>query len=291
MLILILASIAVLAGLGLLFGLWLAASAARFGVEPDPKVTSITEALPGANCGACGYPGCSALASAIAKGNAPANACPVGGQAVAQKIAKIIGSGEVSVVEMVAVLKCNGGCENALDKFIYTGIKDCRAAVLIGDGQKMCSYACVGLGTCEALCPFGAITMSPQMLPVIDFEKCTGCGICVKNCPKSVLELVPKKNMVYVACNSLDKGAYVKKVCKVGCIACNICQKNCPYDAIHVKNFLAKVEYDKCTMCGICVEKCPTKIIMNRESGYPVPESARGKEMILAQSSSEKAES
>ncbi len=279
---LIILSIAVLAGLGIIFGLWLSISALKLAVTPDPKYELILNALPGANCGACGYPGCSGLASAILEGTATASSCPVGGKATAKKISEIIGAYELDIQEMVAIVKCAGGCENASDKFKYTGIEDCRAASLISDGQKACAYACVGLGTCEKLCPFGAIKMGLDMLPIIDFDKCTGCGICVKNCPKQVLELIPRGSMVYVACNSLDKGATVKRVCKVGCIACGICEKQCPYDAIHVKNFLAKVDYSKCIMCGICVEKCPVDCIMNRESGIPIPSSERGKELIAA---------
>lgn len=280
MLVLIILSIVVLAGLGLIFGLWLSFSAQKFAVTPDPKYEALLAVLPGANCGACGYPGCSGLANAILAEKASSNSCPVGGKATASKIAEILGISKVDIQEMVAIVKCAGGCENAVDKFIYTGIYDCRACSLISNGNKACEYACLGLGTCEKLCPFDAITMGPDMLPKIDFEKCTGCGICVKHCPKGVLELIPRANMVYVACNSLDKGPVVKKVCKVGCIACNICQKSCPYDAIHVKNYLAKVEYSKCTMCGVCVEKCPTDVIMNRESGVPVPISEKGKALI-----------
>ncbi len=249
---------------GLLFGLGLAMAARKFAVEVDPRVELIASILPNANCGACGFPGCSGFSKAVVSGQAKVNGCTPGGQAEADKIAEILGIavGEAGQ-KMVAIVACNGGIRSKA-KFEYDGISDCRAAVLIGAGPKMCSYGCVGFGTCVNSCPFGALTMGQDGLPINDFEKCTGCGICVKICPTRVLRLVPKNKAIFVACNSLDKGIFVRKACESGCIACMLCQKNCQYDAIHVVNNLAQIDFEKCTECGVCIEVCPTKTILDK---------------------------
>lgn len=253
-----------LGGLGLLFGLLLGVAARKFAVEKDPKAIKIAEVLPGANCGACGFPGCSGLAAAIAKGEAPVNACKVGGAAVAAKVAEIMGVEETDARErQVAHLLCRGGRGVAVQRAKYEGLHDCRSAAAFGSGGKACTFGCVGLGNCVRACPFGALSMGPDGLPVVDEEKCTGCGICVKTCPKGVLTLVPEHAKVFVACSSTAPGREVRQVCKVGCIACRICEKTCEFDAIHVVDNLARIDYAKCTNCGRCAEKCPQKIIVN----------------------------
>lgn len=249
---------------GFLFGIGLAIAARKFAVDVDPRAVQIAEILPNANCGACGFPGCSGFAKAVAEGKAPTNGCPVGGISVAEKIAKILGvelssPGEV----MVAIALCNGG-KRAKDKFIYDGIAECRAALVAGYGQKMCTYGCLGFGTCISACPFDALKMGPNDVPITDFDKCTACGICVKVCPTGVMKLVPKNSPIYVACNSHDPGTFVRKACETGCIACMMCQRNCQYDAIKVTENLAQIEHSKCTACGVCIEVCPTKCILNK---------------------------
>ncbi|MDK2835544.1 MAG: H+/Na+-translocating ferredoxin:NAD+ oxidoreductase subunit, partial [Thermosediminibacterales bacterium] len=244
------------------FGLFLAYASKKFAIETDPRLDAINEALPGANCGACGFPGCSGLAEAIVSGNAPVDGCPVGGEEVAKKIAKIMGveAGEAGE-RKVARLLCRGGKAEAVNRAEYKGVMDCRAAQAVNGGPKGCKYGCLGFGTCAEVCPFGAITMNENNLPVVDIDKCTGCGKCVEVCPRGLFILTGVSREVHVGCKSQEKGKDVKKVCSVGCIGCKICVKACPFGAMEFENNLAKVNYEKCTNCMVCVEKCPTGAI------------------------------
>ena len=177
---------------------------------------------------------------------------------------------EAGAVEpMVAVLICRGGRDVASTRFQYKGAADCRQAALLLGGPKACIYGCVGLGHCASVCPFNAITMGRNGLPVIDEKRCTGCGSCVRGCPKSTLLLVPRSKLVVLACVSHDKGKAVKDVCKVGCIGCGICVKACPTKALTLVNNLPKMDFEKCVDCGICVHKCPTKSFIDRAPGRP----------------------
>ena len=255
-------SVASLSALGLVFGAGLSYAASVFAVETDPKEDAVLEALPGANCGGCGFPGCAGLASAIVKGDAPTNACPVGGAPVAEKVALIMGVDAQEGTRIVAKVLCKGTRDKALDKGDYAGITDCRAAMIVtGSGPKSCEFGCMGFGTCEAVCPFDAIHVNEGGVAVVDEEKCVACGKCVVACPKQIIELKRADKEVVVECMNKDIGKHVKMNCSVACIACRMCEKNCPYDAVHVVNNVAKIDYDKCTECMICVEKCPTKAI------------------------------
>lgn len=249
-----------LSSMGLLLGAGLAVAAKVFAVEVDPKVEQVRGALPGANCGACGFPGCDGLASAIANGSAPVNACPVGGAACAEQIAEIMGVAAEATEKKVARVICQGTSCNATEKFEYNGVMDCKAAVLVSGGSKSCSYGCLGLGTCVSVCQFDAIDIKDG-IAVINPDKCTACGKCIEACPKLVIEMVPYKQNVVVACNSKEFGKDVKVKCTVGCIGCQICVKACPFGAMEFENNLAKINYDKCTNCMICAGKCPTKAI------------------------------
>lgn len=257
---LIVNSVAVLSGMGLLFGAGLAFASQKFAVEVDPKAEAINDALPGANCGGCGLPGCGALAQAIAEGKAPVNACPVGGADAAAKIAEIMGVAAETGEKKVAKVICNGTCNNAKEKAEYFGIADCKAAMLVTSGSKSCSYGCLGLGTCERVCSFGAISIVDGVAQ-IDKDKCVSCGKCLEACPKSVIDWVPYSKEVIVECNSKEFGKAVKDKCSVGCIGCGMCAKVCPFDAIVIENKLAKIDYDKCKQCYKCVVKCPTQAI------------------------------
>lgn len=253
--------ILILSILGLLFGIGLALVFKIFKSEEDPRIAYILQFLPGANCGACGYPGCVGLAEAIVEGKTLPTACAPASMEAKKKISEILGKEVEEEKKLVATLICNGG-STALDKFIYQGIEACSACNLLFGGEKLCSYGCLGFGDCVKACPFGAIYMNKKTnLPVIIEEKCTGCGLCIKACPKNVLVLRPIDKKVYVMCNSSDKGALVIKYCKNGCIGCSKCEKVCPSDAIHVKDNLAKIDYEKCTQCEECAKVCPTKVI------------------------------
>jgi len=253
-------AVAVTGGIGAVCGVLLAFAAKLFHIDVDQKIIDVRNALPGANCGACGFAGCDAMAEAIAGGKAPVNGCPVANAQAHSKIADIMGTTAVEGEKKVAHVLCQGCDSLAAKKHEYNGIKDCKAAAAVQGGDKACDKGCLGYGSCVAVCDFDAIEIVDG-LAVIDKEKCTSCGKCIEECPKAVIEFVPYKNNVIVGCNNRDFGKAVKDVCKIGCIACKICEKNCAFDAIHVVNNIAKVDYDKCTHCMVCVEKCPTKAI------------------------------
>lgn len=252
-----------LGGMALAFGGILGVSANIFAVDKDPNISLIVKALPGANCGGCGYPGCEGLATAIATGLAKTNACPVGGELVADRIGEIMGVNTDDFEKNVARVICNGKESYCTNRFEYYGIRDCREAVIAMGGSKGCQYGCLGLGTCERVCPFDAIHVTEDNIAVVDKDKCTACGKCIDACPKLVIKLVPASKKVHVDCNSKDKGKEVKANCQVGCIGCKICVKNCPEDAFYFDNNLAEINYEKCVECMVCVEKCPTKAINN----------------------------
>lgn len=256
----IISAVLIVGGTGLLFGCILAFASFIFKVEEDERIAKITEILPGANCGGCGYAGCSAYASAIVAGDAPVNACGVGKEAVSGKIAEIMGTTADVKEPLVAHVMCVGTCDKADTKYEYDGIVDCVAASKLAGGAKSCSAGCLGLGSCLTVCPFGAIEIQDGIAHIIA-DKCTACGKCVNVCPKHIIKLVPAKQKHIVNCSSHDAGAAVAKKCSAGCIGCKICEKNCPVNAVTVENNLASINYEKCIDCGICVQKCPKKVI------------------------------
>lgn len=265
----------VLGGLGIVFGVGLAYAAKKFAVEVDPKVPLVREVLPGANCGACGYPGCDAFSQAVVSGEAPVSGCTVGGNPTAQLVADIMGVKAEDIAHMVAKVKCMGSKDKCPDRYEYFGYDSCVAANQLSGGPKGCGYGCMGLGSCVQVCPFDAIHINAEGLAEVDPEKCTACMKCIKICPKQVIALVPYDQLTIVNCNNLEIGGHVKKNCGVACIACRICEKNCPSDAIHVINNLATVDPAKCINCGICVQKCPTKAIEGRYELLPLQTAAQ----------------
>jgi Na+-translocating ferredoxin:NAD+ oxidoreductase RNF subunit RnfB len=279
----ILIPILTLGFLGLLFGIGLSIASKKFSVKTDPRLERIHGLLPGANCGACGGAGCFGFAEGILSGKMSVDACRVAEEKVKEQIAKLLGQNLEKKIKLIATLHCFGGSK-VKDRFVYNGIEDCVAANLVLGGQKSCVYGCLGFGDCGKVCPFGAIKMSDEGLPVVDESKCKACNKCVLICPKKLFTLVPTthkvypvrgrtpqvsdgclrqpaSNGVYVACMSHDLGKDTRVVCPVGCIACRKCEQVCPADAIHVIDNLAVIDYKKCTSCGECVEVCPTKTI------------------------------
>lgn len=258
-------SIITLGVMGLAFGVFLAFAAKKFHVEHNPKIDEVLNALAGSNCGACGYAGCQGYAEAVVNNkDVPVDLCVAGQKAVAEKVAQILGRELTDKkVKMVAQLKCAGDKEKTSEKFRYEGVMTCKAANLTAGGPKSCSYGCIGFGDCVKACKFNALKMGENGLPIVDKEKCVACAACVKACPKNLFKLVPKDKKVHVLCSSKDLGKDVVKACKVGCIACKACEKACNFDAIHVKDNLAEIEYSKCTQCAACVKACPRKIILD----------------------------
>ncbi|PKL51532.1 MAG: electron transporter RnfB [Nitrospira bacterium HGW-Nitrospira-1] len=253
-----------LAGLATVFGLGLAFAAKRFAVQIDPRVGKVLDVLAHAHCGACGYAGCEQYAEAVVKNpDVPPNLCTPAGAKGAEAVALIAGKkAEIKEPEFARIM-CQGSNSKSRRKFRYEGVIDCRAAVLAGGGDKSCAYGCLGYGTCSRACPFNAITMGDDGLPVVDIVKCTGCRKCEQACPKKVIEVLPASKMVLVACHSKDKGGETKKNCDVGCIACGICVKACPFDALAVRNNFSKIDITRCRVCGLCVAKCPAKAIVD----------------------------
>lgn len=256
-------SLMVLGLIGLLFGIGLAIAGEKLKVETDPRIEKILNVLPGANCGACGYPGCEGFAKAVVEGIAPYTGCVAGGEKVAKGIAEVLGLNEnITITKNVSFLTCQGGRGIAQDRYIYKGVDTCKAANMVQAGYKGCTTGCLGFGDCVKVCPFDAIYMGEDGLPKIDIEKCTGCGLCVKACPRGILTLLPINIPLLLGCRSELPGPEARKVCSKACIGCGICEKVCPKGAIKMDGRFPVIDYNLCDGCGICVEKCPTKALI-----------------------------
>jgi len=269
---LILVSILTLVVVGALAAVILFFVSKKFHVFEDPRIDEVEAALPAANCGGCGFPGCRNFATACVKADTlDGLLCPVGGTPTMEKVAEILGKTVVAAAPTVAVVRCSGTCDNRPRKNKYDGVNHCFIAHNLYSGETGCSWGCLGLGDCELSCQFDAIHVNPvTMIPEVDEDKCTSCGACVKACPKLLIELRkkgPKSRRIYVSCRSQDKGPITKKACEVGCIGCSKCAKVCPHDAITVENNLAFIHDDKCKLCRKCVEVCPTNSIL--ELNFP----------------------
>ena len=246
-------------------GLLLAIASKLFEVKTAPRIIQITELLPGANCGGCGYTGCSALAASIVEGKASTNACCASNDETSKKIAEIIGVKAESAVRFRAQVMCSGTCDIAKKKYEYDGIDDCIAANKLCGGEKKCPYGCIGHGTCIRACKFDAIHIVDG-IATVDQSKCTGCGACASSCPKQIIKLIPHDAKHWVGCMSIDKGAEAMKYCTRACIGCKKCEKVCPTGAVTCVGFLASIKYEDCINCGECVKNCPRKIICSAET-------------------------
>lgn len=234
-----------------------------FYVPVDEKVLEVRAALPGANCGGCGFAGCDDYANALGENpEVGCNKCPVGGPDLAEKLAEIMGVSAGAAEKQVAVVMCNGTSDAVKPLMQYDDIKTCKAAKQLYGGMNLCPFGCMGLGDCVASCDFDAIHIK-NGVALVDRDKCTSCGACVKACPNSLIRVSPAKNIVFVRCNNTEKGAVARKACSNACIGCMKCTKVCKFDAIKVENFLAKIDPEKCKNCGLCAKECPTNAIIN----------------------------
>ncbi len=246
---------------GAVAGIMLTIAAKVMYVPVDERVEALTEALPGANCGGCGFAGCSDYASSIVKDGAPLTACSVGGASCASMLASIMGMEVELSAPKVAAVMCGGYGDKTSRILEYKGVPTCKANKSMYSGHGACTHGCIGLGDCVRVCQFDAIGIVDGVAWV-DRNNCTGCGACTRACPNGIISLIPKSNLVYVACSSHDKGGVTRKNCTAGCIGCMKCVKECRFEAIQVENFKATIDPDKCKNCGMCVKVCPDSSII-----------------------------
>jgi Na+-translocating ferredoxin:NAD+ oxidoreductase RNF subunit RnfB len=244
--------------IGLLCAVMLATASKIMAVPVDERTGQIRSCLPGANCGACGYPGCDGYAAALTSGKGVAtNLCIPGGDSCSKQISEVLGVAYEDVIEMVAVVKCSGTLQVTSNKMDYSGIQSCAAVKLFYGGEGACAYSCLGYGDCASVCPNNAVSVVDGVARV-NIRLCVGCALCAKQCPKGIIAIVPLAKKPAVKCSNTDKGALTRAVCKGGCIGCGKCVKTCPEGAIALTNNLAAIDSNRCTGCGACVEGCPT---------------------------------
>lgn len=272
MLLVIFDTMATLSGLGIAAAVVLYFVAQKFKVYEDPRIDEVEETLPAANCGGCGFAGCRNFAEACVKAeDFEGLYCPVGGNDLMADVASILGRNAVAQEPQVAVLMCNGTCDNRPKTNIYDGAATCAIASSVYGGDTGCSFGCLGHGDCVDVCNFDALHIDYETgLPFVTDEKCTACGACVKACPKDLFELRKRNKRdrkIFVSCKNEDKGGIAKKSCSVACIGCSKCFKVCPFEAITMNNNLAYIDGDKCKLCRKCTVECPTNAII--EIGFP----------------------
>lgn len=263
-------AVTVLGAIALIAAVILYACSKKFAVKEDPRIAEVSALLPQANCGGCGFPGCSGMAAALVKGADAGSLeglfCPVGGQDVMSNVAGLLDMAIAKTDPMVAVVRCNGTCENRPRTLKYSGMRTCTAMNSTGVGETGCGYGCLGCGDCTRACQFGAIVMNESTgLPEVDDEKCTACGACVKACPRHIIELRkkgPKNRRVYVRCINHDKGAVARKACSAACIGCGKCERECKFEAVKIENNLSYIDFTKCRLCRKCETVCPTHAIV-----------------------------
>lgn len=257
-------AVGILTGLGLLFSSILALAYKKLKVYEDPRIDNVEEMLPGANCGACGMPGCRAFAEQVVLGELNPGKCTVSSESGIDAIANYLGVEASTEEKQVARLLCAGGKKEAHNRAAYAGaMQSCRAEAVVAGGSKDCSWGCLGLGDCEVVCDFGAITMSDDALPVVDPEKCTACGDCVDICPKGLFELMPVSNKLIVQCKSQVEGDLATNSCSVACTACSRCVADAAPGLIEIKSGYAQINYQLNDLASPqATDRCPTGAIV-----------------------------
>lgn len=261
----IILSIAVIGGLALFFALVLTFASRRLAVKEDPLVARLEGVLPGTNCGACGFAGCRAAAEALAGRRADAGACVAGGPELAAEIAAILGVSATAAARRVAVVHCQGGEGRARERFAWQGVPSCLAAGQTAGGFKQCAWGCLGQGDCVRACPFDALTMGADRLPVVSAAACVGCGRCVAACPRGIITLLPREHKVYLACVSRGRGRPVRDACTVGCIGCGVCVKVSAPGALVMEENLPRPDYGAGDDLTRAAQRCPMKCFLRRE--------------------------
>ncbi len=259
----ILISIVSMGGLGIFFAVFLSIADRKLAVKENPLIEEALSIIPGINCGACGLPSCHVFAERVVKGDVPVNLCMAGGKEVAEKLSKLLGIDTPDTEKVLAVVLCKGGTNESVQNARYIGEKTCEAAN-IGGGGKACIYGCLGYGDCVKACPFDAIDINDNSIPVVFYDTCVGCGKCVEACPRNIIEIHPDDQKLFVYCKNKDKGAVARKICKVACVACTLCTKDCEVEGgIEIIDNLATVNYSKCKESEAATKRCPTKCIYN----------------------------
>lgn len=284
----IIIAVVILGGIAFVAAIVLFVCSKKFAVFEDPRIARVNELLPGANCGGCGFAGCNAMAEALVKesdkGSIEGISCPVGGAEVMSQVANLLGMTVANGEPQVAVIRCNGTCENRPRISQYVGLRTCAAMNACGAGETACGYGCLGCGDCVNACQFDALHMNEETgLPEVDENKCVACGACVKACPRHIIELRkkgPKNRRVFVSCVNRDKGAIAMKACKSACIGCGKCAKECLFEAITIEENLSYIDFTKCRLCKKCVAICPTKAI--QAVNFPLPKNTEIKKEVEA---------
>jgi Na+-translocating ferredoxin:NAD+ oxidoreductase subunit B len=281
----VLYTIIIISAIGVAAAVILYFVAQRFKVYEDPRIDLVQEALPAANCGGCGYPGCRNFAEALVKAESfDGLYCPVGGNEVMAIVAGILGKEPALQDSKVAVIRCNGAPEHRARTNVYDGAASCAIENILYMGETGCPHGCLGHGDCVTACDFDAIHINPETrLPEVLDDKCTACGACVKACPRNIIELrkkAPKDRKIFVSCINEEKGAVAIKNCKVACIGCGKCVKICPFEAITMVNNLAYIDPVKCRLCRKCAPECPTNAIL--EINFPPRKEKKEKEETLS---------
>ncbi|MHC4755662.1 MAG: RnfABCDGE type electron transport complex subunit B [Planctomycetota bacterium] len=254
----------IMLGLSGIFALVLLIASIKLKVQIDPKVEQVREALPGIDCGACGFAGCGSYAKAVNEKPDLIGKCAPGGSETSENIARILnlqvsGGGH----PLRPIVHCHAHTDDKTYLAKYEGIPTCTAANALANVQA-CKFGCVGFGDCVRACKFDALHIVDG-LAIVDYNKCTGCTACSKACPRNLIEMIPfsQENMMTVACHSRENGKTTRSMCKVGCIGCGICAKQT--DLFKVENNYATLYYEKFAQSeqtDTAMTKCPTKVII-----------------------------